>query len=264
MLKKSSLFMLSLIILLSMCGCGNKENKAENKDTKEDFTYINTINGLENENVILTQSNLVVTDNNFYSVSFDKLYSNDTNYKQIEGVSNLIGIQYEDFEIYALYDNKGNRGYYDKDNSIEKGSLDLKSTFNYDFKLKNGIVYVDNENKIYITKFFVNSENYYDNYEKNGTLVEDNPIPSEENIISIYLSNGNKYYLKTNKAFYSLKQKKKTTNKEQCEKYEDIKCEYVEIIDIKKEEKLTKHLQDIKYITNDKIVFNNNKVFSLN
>ena len=51
------------------------------------------------------------------------------------------------------------------------------------------------------------------------------------------------------------------TNKEECEKYVDVAYNYEYVYEIVKEDYLTKHYNDIKYLTNGYLILQNNKVY---
>lgn len=255
MFKKISLFVLCGIVLFGICGCDNKQkhNVSNNKENN-DLIYVGTLVGMENESVILTNGNYLITNNNnLYSVSFDKLFSNDTNYKQIDIDYKPVGIAYIDFDLYSIYDSNNNWGV-----CSEKGcpnSLDKKQN-NTKIKLRNSGLYVDDKNSVYFSKLDSNDWEF-----KGNELIENNSIPKDEEIIAIYYGNGGKLYLKTNKGFYVYEEQKNAINKDECEKYVDITCEYNYVKKITKENVLSTNYENIKFIVNDKIVFNDNKIY---
>ena len=51
------------------------------------------------------------------------------------------------------------------------------------------------------------------------------------------------------------------TNKEESKKYVDVLCIYEYVYEIVKEDYLTKHYKDIKYLTNGYLILQNNKVY---
>ena len=64
-----------------------------------------------------------------------------------------------------------------------------------------------------------------------------------------------------NKSFYRFNEKKVATNKEESKKYVDVLCIYEYVYEIVKEDYLTKHYKDIKYLTNGYLILQNNKVY---
>lgn len=269
MLKKVSMLMLCGVILLGVCGCGNSEEKQTNngdKDAKqkEELTSVGTLTKLE-ENIILVNSNFLVTDNNnIYAVSFDKLFSNDSNYKKLGTDENIKGIDVDDWGYFHILNNKQRT----MTCSMEKNCFQLGNSNSA--KLANTIELLNGSSLgdyLYVTdnKLFY-SKNVYLDLEgvkpKNDILV-DNDSMGNEKIIAIYKGQNN-YFVKTDKAFYRFKENKIATNKEECEKYADISCTYEYEYKITKENTLTEHYKDIKYIANDKMIFNDNKVYNLN
>ena len=77
---------------------------------------------------------------------------------------------------------------------------------------------------------------------------------NDEKIIKIYSS-----IIKTDKAFYSISSRK--TNKEQCDKYADVKCEYEYFL--KKEEILSKYYEEIMNISSNYFITYNYELISM-
>lgn len=72
-----------------------------------------------------------------------------------------------------------------------------------------------------------------------------NNFSSNEIINSVYSISDNKFYIETNKNIYEYKKIK--SNKEECSKYADAKCEYSYSLEINK--KLNKYKENILNIT---------------
>lgn len=232
----------------------NQEKENTDKIIKLDF--VTTLVGLEKEDVILTDLKYVITSDNIYTVTFKKLYSNDTNYKNLEFTKKVLGIQlFEDLNYgYQFLDNEKNIYFASKPEDLQNAVA--SDTVDYDYTLVNNELYTNN-NQVFFADF---NGMWEDTTYENGILVENNDIPSNEKVLAIYKS-GNKYYLKTDKAFYKFNEKKVATNKEECEKYVDVLCIYEYVYEIVKEDYLTKHYKDIKYPTNGYLILQNNKVY---
>lgn len=270
MKRKIGLFMLCSLALLGVCGCGNgKEDitqKNDSKDTNlnEELTYIGTLTSLEEKNVILANEDFLVTDNSIYVVSFDKLFSNDSNYKKLGTNNNIVGIDMDDWGYFHVLNDKQRILTCSMKNNCSELSNGAKLA--NQVSLLNGNSVIDNylyitNDKLYFAKgVYLDSEGHKP---KDAILINTTDSIGNEKIVAIYLSNS-KYFIKTDKAFYRFKENKITTNKEECEKYADVTCTYEYEYKITKENKLTEHYNDIKYIANDKMIFNDNKVYSLN
>lgn len=268
MKKKISMLVLCGVMLLGLCGCGKKDitQKNDSKDTNqnEKLTSVGTLTNLE-ENIVLVNNSFLVTDNNIYVVSFDKLFSNDSNYKKLGTDNNIIGIDMDDWGYFHILNDKQRIMTCSMENNCSGLSNGAKLVNH--ISLLNGssltgkFLYISDGKLYFATKgLYLDSEGHN---QSNAILIDTTDSIGNEKVVAIYLSN-NKYYLKTDKAFYRFKENKVATNKEECEKYVDIECNYEYQYGITKENTLTEHYKDIKYIANDKIVFNDNKVYSLN
>ena len=170
-----------------------------------------------------------MNNNTTIEYNFDKLYQNNTNYKEIENT--------EDYTLYKKCDLY-----------IADINICIKD---------NTIFYVNSQWVADEEKYHYDLKSYISNPE----------LINNEDIIALYYLQ-KPIYIKTNKAYYILSKYK--TNKEECEKYEDIKCEYS--YKLNKDETLTKYYNDIKYLANyiDKetmesnvaVIFKDNKLYS--
>ncbi len=196
MKKKISLFILCGIVLFCGCGCGNNESKNNKESLNSKFTYLKTIVGSFESNVIISSGYFLMLDNEtILEYEFDQLFPNDTNYKVLEASESIV--------------------------SNYMGKND-----NYDLYISNGLFLKDN--KLYI----------------NNKLIKESEISEDETVIALY-SGRKKQYIKTDKAYYYVDKYK--TNKEECEKYVDVKCIYDNRI--KKDNTLTEYYNNILYIT---------------
>lgn len=198
-----NLFILCGIVLLGVCGCGNNEGiNNDNKSINSKFTYLKTIIGSLDSNVIVSTDSYLMLDNDtILKYEFDQLFSNDTNYKVLDA---------SEFEIANIY---------------------LGKNDNYDLYIGNGVSLKDN--KLYL----------------NDKLIKESEINEDETVIALYKGKAKKkisttYYIKTDKAYYYVDKYK--TNKEECEKYVDVKCVYDNRI--KKDNTLTEYYNNILYI----------------
>lgn len=198
-----NLFILCGIVLLIVCGCGNNEGiNKDDESINSKFTYLKTIIGNLDSNVIGSNYSFLMLDNDtIVRYEFGQLFSNDTNYKVLDA---------NEFEIVDGY--AGN-GYVGKND-------------NYDLYLGNGVSLKDNN--LYI----------------DNKLIKESEISEDETVIALY-SGQEKQYIKTDKAYYYVNKYK--TNKEECEKYIDVKCVYDNRI--KKDNTLTEYYNNILYIT---------------
>lgn len=270
MLKKISMLVLCGIVLFGVCGCDNSKKEITNKnDSKgttlnEELTYVGTLTSLEEKNIILSNGNFLVADNGIYAVSFDKLFSNDSNYKKMEINNNdIVGIENADWGNFSFLNSKEQILSCSLQNNCSQLSNGNSAKLANTIELLNGSSFGD---YLYITdnKLFYSKNVYLDleGVKPKDDILVDNDSMGNEKVVAIYKGQNN-YFVKTDKAFYRFKENKITTNKEECEKYADIECKYEYEYKIIKDEKLTKHFQDIKYIVSDKMIFNDNKVYSL-
>lgn len=263
MKKKISLICLYGIILFGVYGCGktsDNNTKKQNDENNEKLVYVNSISGLENEDIILSSGQLignnsfVVTESNKgYFLNLTQKYSNDTNYKLIDRNNKISGFG-------RASDLLSNGCQYF---SCNPESLYCSDTlYNYrvddcypDFKLRNNDLYVNQNNQVYYT----NGER-----KDTGHLVDDTEISNNEKIGAIYRTNikNATYILKTNNAFYLFIANNIITNNDECKKYADIKCKYEIETKIVKDNILSNEYENIKYITDNFIIFNNGNVYS--
>lgn len=265
-MKKISLVLLCGIILLGVCGCNSYLNDSSlSQYAKQQVLYHDSykINCPElTENSIISNFNgeFFITNNNVYQLNYEQVYSNEKNCK-------LIGNIKEEtkpiiFDNHTIVDNKKNE-YNISWEKNEKGDYYIEAKTNiyqqyferFDINLElvsaqkysNGnfgetydiITYTQNGLFAYYIDRTYNEEKKYYSYKINVDNI------NNERIIKLYGST-----IKTDKAFYEINKRK--TNKEQCEKYADVKCEYEYYL--KQNKILTKYYNEIMNITGGKII----------
>lgn len=267
-MKKISLLLLYGVILLGVCGCNSYLNDSSlSQYAKQQVLYNGSykINCPElTENSIISNFNgeFFITNNNVYQLNYEQVYSNEKNCKLIgnikEGTKPII------FDNHTIVDNKKNE-YYISWEKNEKGDyyiIEAKTNIYYQQyferfdinlelvsaqKYSNGnfgetydiITYTQNGLFAYYIDRTYNEEEKYYSYKINVDNI------NNERIIKLYGST-----IKTDKAFYEINKRK--TNKEQCEKYADVKCEYEYYL--KQNKILTKYYNEIMNITGGKII----------
>ncbi|MFR5857580.1 MAG: hypothetical protein ACLUFU_07230 [Bacilli bacterium] len=264
-MKKISLLLLCGVILLGVCGCNSYLNDSSlSQYAKQQVLYNGSykINCPElTENSIISNFNgeFFITNNNVYQLNYEQVYSNEKNCKLIgnikEGTKPII------FDNHTIVDNKKNE-YYISWEKNEKGDYYIEAKTNiyqhferFDINLElvsaqkysNGnfgetydiITYTQNGLFAYYIDRTYNEEEKYYSYKINVDNI------NNERIIKLYGST-----IKTDKAFYEINKRK--TNKEQCEKYADVKCEYEYYL--KQNKILTKYYNEIMNITDGKII----------
>lgn len=289
-MKKISLVLLCGVILLGVCGC-NKKDKinvendsylnysslsqyAKSQYAKQPVLYHDSykINCPElTENSIISNFNgeFFITNNNVYQLNYEQVYSNEKNCKLIgnikEGTKPII------FDNHTIVDNKKNE-YYISWEKNEKGDYYILEPYTniyehferFDINLElvsaqkysNGnfgetydiITYTQNGLFAYYIDGTYNEEKKYYSYKINVDNI------NNERIIKLYGST-----IKTDKAFYEINKRK--TNKEQCEKYADVKCEYEYYL--KQNKILTKYYNEIMNITEGRIITYGYEVFDM-
>lgn len=281
-------YILILFLLFSLItGCGKKENNAI--ETKEGFVYLGKVAEVnENDNFVLSNGQLLVNDNNeVFEVSFDKIYSNETNFKKIVlpdyTNSKIVGFD-KVSSIIKLFDEAKQCWVYNKQEIvkrpyiIEKGAPCSRDylTYSYDDnylqQIKNielyntstanskgdGLSLYLSDDKLY-SIVYMRGRDY-----KNESKIVDVSAINGEKIIAIFLGGNRikeKFYVKTNKSYYKYVVENVKLNKEECEKYADIECIIEENPRLEKIDNLSKHYNDISFILDDKVVFKNGNYY---
>lgn len=278
-----------LLIVLSITLSGCSSNEKEKNDMNEKLSFaewsiknsnfgqqeIKKINCPEiNENAIMSGSTeIFITDNKIYKYDTDKLFSNDKNCKlvgKIEGENGIAvnrdnaidenGILYNTF--WQKVDDPDYNGDYVKDTfhdgwkeyfkrfdinkSMISGGLSINNALDYE------IITLNDNDLIAYNIDYMNYGEYPNGKDFVYKINIDNI--NDEKIIKIYSS-----IIKTDKAFYSISSRK--TNKEQCDKYADVKCEYEYFL--KKEEILSKYYEEIMNISSNYFITYNYELISM-
>ncbi len=274
-MKKSFLFLFILIIVVGFCACSNKTVTEKGVQNRLDDEYY-----LENKLICDELDDAVAFDWNptyfatkdkVYKLSVKKLFSNDKNCKEVEienldsNILEFMGNGFETEGYQFIYSSKLKKfvNYYD--NSVDNrliGESFYKKWFSemgdhviysfYGLKKYDGIVSADNKMKMFDIEWV---------YPEDGSEMEeisyadiDSNLEEDEIVLEIQDN-----IVKTNKTFYEVKAYK--TNKEECEKYEDVKCKYG--FKLVKNKFLTKNYDFIKFANNQHVIDINNNYYTL-
>lgn len=268
-------------------GCGKKENNAI--ETNESFVYLGKVAEVnENDNFVLSNGQLLVNDSNeVFEVSFDKIYSNETNFKKIVlpdyTNSKIVGFD-KVSSIIKLFDEAKQCWVYNKQEIIKRSYIIEKGapcsrdylTYSYDDnylqQIKNielyntstanskgdGLSLYLSDDKLYSIVYMRGRD-----YKNESKLVDVSAINGEK-VIAIFLGGNRikeKFYVKTNKSYYKYVIENVKLNKEECEKYADIECIIEENPRLEKIDNLSKHYNEISFIIDEKIVFKNGNYY---
>lgn len=267
---KKKIILICFIFLLCICGCNNKtKNIEENipKEIKKIGDNIKTEIKCEEIKDIVDFSfyeNLFITnDGKLYQISFDKIFTNEKNCKQIESNHSFIK-----FIRGGILDQNNNFYYFDRENyelksfNFENGYTLMPYLSEIDKSIYSSISSTMKPNNNMPIYFYTNNNNVY-LYEEDGSFTKhlnSNPIlslDSDEKIL--YFIDGT---IKTNKKYYSYKSKLKN---EECKKYADIKCIYEDNFYSDNEE-INNQYDNIKYYKEDSessiIIDINNNIYT--
>lgn len=234
--KKILFLFLFISLILTGCSSNGKEvhleKDKESKKNYDEYLGIEYIKKYDINCVALKDAkyfnyNLFSTNSDeIYIFFLDKLFSNDEHYRKFDkneitnfqgekmNINKIVGISSSIYgDIGGFVDAKAQSIYPSLNGSINGDSYGIKdqSMERYN-ELMNSDEWHCSENGFMIRKNnkWLFNENYVD--------YEIFDIPALETIVSI-----NRNIIKTDKAFYILKSK--ITNKEECNKYADIKCD---------------------------------------
>ena len=145
MRKRINTLVLGIIMILSLCGCSNKEATKDN--SIGEYKYVTNITCEALDNVKMAEiawvdiMYLITNDNQIYTLSTDQLYDNETNCKKVDNI-----------EFSMFYSNSGNNTIVDSDgyqHNYYNGNVVLNKT-----KLKGYENYKNN----HIIKSYVTSD----------------------------------------------------------------------------------------------------------
>lgn len=256
MKKKISLILLCGIVLLGVCGCDNKP-KNDTKPKEEKFTELKNLGSIGKYDVkcdeikdivdYLFYPGLFITnDGKLYQLSFDKVFSNEKNCKQVESNNT-----FKKFIRSGILDNQNNIYYFDKDKyeleiyNFEPGYTSMPYIKDIDKSNYLNISSAKKPNDSMIDLYFYTKENKVYRYDADNNFrltLNNEPIFVLENdeVIEYSLDET----IKTNKNFYVYSSKVK--NKEECEKYADIKCIYEDSF-YKVDKNISNQYENIKF-----------------
>lgn len=220
------------------------KNKGEIEDTK--VFHCDVLDNIK----MKFNSGFITNDNKFYIVNYDKKFSNDQNCKLTSDIE--IISQYN----HQLVDKNYNIYYYDYErNTMVKNEFVLEDFFQNSTFVSSSFYSpsnpIDNNYTYYaILETDGNLYSYATKYEyingKNEIILMKKDLYKSfdgEKILEYEFSRFDyKFltYIKTDKSYYTAIK----TNKDTCEKYADVKCEY----GLQKNEYLTNNYNDIAFI----------------
>lgn len=250
-----------------------KENTSENqsksklsKDFQERHTYYKTIKCqvLNDENIIgyiaSNSERYIVTKNTVYVLDKSKLFSNDTNCKSISTESfdsDIFNVSC-DWGGCSIETQNNYYSYSATDDKITKMEEDMEiyyKNFGQFSKLGNNVLidigtYINFEDYIFILSIDNKIKLYKPTYDNNGNKgvgeYKDINYDFKGETVKAIIDN----YIKTDKAYYKIS--KYATNKEECKKYADIKCQYE--YKIEKAKYLTENYDKIAIVSNTEII----------
>lgn len=217
----------------------NHSSKQEENDTK-DFTYKKTLAGIPDDEIVFfdNRRNLLTANKSMYQFSFDEIYSGDTNFKLIDQDANANGIYFGDL---INFNDKNNYDYY------RIGKIPYLNTCKYFIYNYSSIQYcITNDAKLRI-HYLLNSDTFAKNDfdEPRELEISNLDLIKDEKVLALY----DDTYLKTDKNFYNLIEKKIISNEEECNKYIDVECKVQSIqFEIEKNELLSSMYDDIKFV----------------
>lgn len=273
MKKYKLIFIVFSIFILTGCNKNNEDLEINNEDINinsfSDWIEQNLGTNVEkiycpeiNENSIMSGSGSVfVTDNNIYKYNLEQLFNNEKNCKLIgKNIDDKLVAVFkenavaEDGSLYndrwQKIDDENYNGDFVKDTKTE-GFKNYFSKFNINKQLlsssdiftSNKVLDIPNydiitytDNGLYAYKLVWTDS---DDIKEYKYKIDIDAIGNEK-ILKLYGT-----FLKTDRAFYMINSQK--INKEKCEKYVDVECEYTYFL--KKDEILTKFYDDILNIT---------------
>ncbi len=247
------------------------ENQSKNKLSKgfqERHTYYKTIKCpvLNDENIIgyiggSASGNIqyIVTKNTVYVLNKSKLFSNDTNCKSIitENFDSDIfntscdwgGCNIETQNNYYTYSKTD-----DKTTKMEEDMEIYYKSFGRFSKLGNNVLkdigtYINFEDYVLILSVDNKIKLYKPTFDNNGNEIgeyKDINYDFKGETVKAIIDN----YIKTDKAYYKIS--KYATNKDECKKYADVKCQYE--YKIEKAKYLTENYDKIAIVSSNEII----------
>lgn len=237
---KKILFVILLLIVLTGCSRTESNKLTLKEKISKSYEYYSNIKCSNIDNVIDLNFGGFVTKNKAYELDVEQLYSNGENCKEVS-INNLDdeiimgsgqSIAYTKKFAYGIGKNYQKVIYSNKEYPLFStlGNMILYHSSNY----TNGYYIVSIDNKIKMIKTIGNEEEIT----IKNIIDVDTDFSSDEQVLSI-----SEYFIKTNKAYYKIIKYKE--NKEECEKYADIRCKYN--YKISKDKVLTSNYNDILF-----------------
>ena len=250
------MFLIILIMVLFITGCNNNEKPINNDVVEKQFVKIDELNKIDIKCDVIADivdygniDGLFITkDGDLYQISYDKLFSNDSNCKKIESDK-----KFKRFIRGAIIDSNNDIYSYDNGkNIVVKNNHNITMPYLLDKISKNdydNIIYEWNYDYNDYERYFyydVDTNSIYEYSNKNYKKSENAMFNFETDEIVEYITyNG----IKTNKAFYT--QGRIAENANECEKYVDVECIYKNTFYKIGNETINKNLEHIKYIYYD-------------
>lgn len=247
------------------------ENQSKNKLSKgfqERHTYYKTIKCpvLNDENIIgyiggSASGNIqyIVTKNTVYVLNKSKLFSNDTNCKSIitENFDSDIFNTSCDWGGCSIETQNNYYTYSATDDKITKMEEDMEiyyKNFGRFSKLGNNVLkdigtYINFEDYVLILSVDNKIKLYKPTFDNNGNEIgeyKDINYDFKGETVKAIIDN----YIKTDKAYYKIS--KYATNKDECKKYADVKCQYE--YKIEKAKYLTENYDKIAIVSSNEII----------
>ena len=233
-MKKNILFSMLLLLLVTI-GCSKKEEKAKVIEEKKfdklsGFVQIKlNCDAIKNLVDVSHYDNLFITnDGKLYRISYEKLFSNDTNCMQVDSDKTFTrfirgGIIDSDNNVY-YYDNENNKI---KKNNFENGSITMPygikdiSKSKYKNIIASDLDFAYGDNQMFYFYYDDLKKEIYNYINDTSKLSNKALLKLDEDEVLEYITYGG---IKTNKSFYVYG--REASNREECEKYEDVKCIY--------------------------------------
>lgn len=247
------------------------ENQSKNKLSKgfqERHTYYKTIKCpvLNDENIIgyiggSASGNIqyIVTKNTVYVLNKSKLFSNDTNCKSIitENFDSEIFDASCDWGGCSIETQNNYYTYSATDDKITKMEEEMEiyyKDFGQFSKLGNNVIknigtFVNLEDYVLILSADNKIKLYKPTFDNNGNEIgeyKDINYDFKGETVKAIINN----YIKTDKAYYKIS--KYATNKDECKKYADVKCQYE--YKIEKAKYLTENYDKIAIVSSNEII----------
>lgn len=283
--------LVTLSIFIDSSSKGSKEtiDKEQNENTNENqpksklskgfqkrHRYYKTIKcPILNEEDIIGYTgnyagNYIVTKSMVYALNKSKLFSNDTNCKSISTEnfdSDIFSVSW-DYNGCNIETQNNYYTYSATDDKITKMEEDMEiyyKNFGQFSKLGNNVLtnigtYINFEDYNFILSIDNKIKLYKPTYDNNGNKgvgeYKDINYDFKGETVKAIIDN----YIKTDKAYYKIS--KYATNKEECKKYADVKCQYE--YKIEKAKYLTENYDKIAIVSSNEIIDKEGNIYHKN